>query len=62
MFFPYGTDAPVYQGIDLPCVVFGPGSIDQAHTDEEWIDLDQAHQASEILFRFLGDVDGLKKV
>jgi acetylornithine deacetylase len=33
-------------------VVFGPGDIAQAHTCDEWLDLDQLEQASEILYRF----------
>ena len=34
-----------------PCVVFGPGDIAQAHTKDEWIDLDQVAQAAEAYFR-----------
>jgi acetylornithine deacetylase len=49
---PYGTNAAVTAAAGVPSVVFGPGSIDQAHTADEWIDLDQLHQASEILLRF----------
>jgi acetylornithine deacetylase len=36
----------------VPTVVFGPGSIAQAHTVDEWIDLDQLQLASEIYYRF----------
>lgn len=50
---PYGTDASVIAGMGVPTVVFGPGSIDQAHTADEWIAVDQLHQASEIYHRFL---------
>jgi acetylornithine deacetylase len=32
--------------------VFGPGSIDQAHTADEWLALDQLEAASEALYRF----------
>ena len=45
----YGTNACVYAATDLPCVVFGPGSISQAHTADEWIDLREVEQATEIL-------------
>jgi acetylornithine deacetylase/succinyl-diaminopimelate desuccinylase-like protein len=42
----YSTDACYLGGAGgLPCVVLGPGSIDQAHTVDEWIDLDQVVQA-----------------
>jgi acetylornithine deacetylase len=47
---PYATDAG-FIGQAVPCVVFGPGSIAQAHTKDEWIALDQLQQAAEILYR-----------
>ena len=50
---PYGTDASKLAVTGVPCVVFGPGSIAQAHTCDEWLPLDQLHQASEILFRLV---------
>ena len=49
---PYGTDASTLAAAGLPCVVFGPGDIAQAHTKDEWIDLTQVEQAAEILYRF----------
>jgi acetylornithine deacetylase len=49
---PFGTNATAY-GAHFPTVVFGPGSIAQAHTADEWLALDQLEQASEILYRFL---------
>jgi acetylornithine deacetylase len=49
---PYGTNAAVISASGTPTVVFGPGSIDQAHTADEWIDLDQLSAASDVLFRF----------
>jgi acetylornithine deacetylase len=46
---PYGTDASNLAGVGgIPCVVIGPGSIDQAHTDEEWVDLAEVGRASAI--------------
>ncbi len=39
---PYGTDAgALYPGGARLLAISGPGSIDQAHTDDEWIDLAQ---------------------
>jgi acetylornithine deacetylase len=52
---PYGTDAPALAEAGIPSVVFGPGSIDQAHTADEWIAVDQLHAASEILYQFVLD-------
>lgn len=49
---PYGTHASRTCGAGVPSVVFGPGSIDQAHTKDEWIEIDQLEKASEIYFRF----------
>ncbi len=49
---PYGTDASTFQAAGVPSVVFGPGSIDQAHTADEWIELHQLHQATEVLHLF----------
>ena len=50
---PYGTNASSIAGADVPSVVFGPGSIDQAHTADEWVSLDQVARASEALYQFV---------
>ncbi len=49
---PYGTNAGAIIKSNVPCVVFGPGSIDQAHTKDEWLSLDELHQASEVIYEF----------
>jgi len=49
---PYGTDASKIAQDGVPSVVFGPGSIDQAHTADEWLSLAELESASEALFRF----------
>ncbi len=48
----FGTDAAPISGAGVPAVVFGPGSIDQAHTADEWLALDQLEAASEALYQF----------
>lgn len=53
---PYGTDASTIAEGGVPAVVFGPGDIAQAHTCDEWIDLDQLNEASEILHRLALDL------
>ncbi len=54
---PFGTDAgPLGESGRLPCFVFGPGDIAQAHTKEEWIELDQVREASEAYFRIAADL------
>jgi acetylornithine deacetylase len=49
---PFGTDASSVSEAGIPAVVFGPGDIAQAHTRDEWIELDQIDRAAEILYRF----------
>ena len=47
---PYGTDAGPLGETGLACVVFGPGDIAQAHTKDEWIELDQVRLAADAYF------------
>jgi acetylornithine deacetylase len=47
---PYGTNAPCFAATNVPTVVFGPGSIAQAHTADEWIAIDQLHTAVEVYY------------
>lgn len=59
---PYGTDASNLWGLGrIPCVVLGPGSIDQAHTEDEWVSLGEVEQATEIYVeavRRFAELDG----
>jgi acetylornithine deacetylase/succinyl-diaminopimelate desuccinylase-like protein len=50
----YSTDACYLNGYgNLPCIVLGPGSIDQAHTANEWIELDQVHRSVDVYEQLL---------
>lgn len=49
----YSTNATAYAAVGIPTVVFGPGSIRQAHTVDEWIAVEQLHNAVEILLRLM---------
>lgn len=49
----YATDAAFVAAAGVPSVVFGPGLIEQAHTDSEWIALDQLRQGAEAYYRLL---------
>lgn len=49
---PYGTHASRIAQTGVPSVVFGPGSIAQAHTEDEWISVTELEQAAEIYYRF----------
>ena len=44
----FGTDAASFASAGVPCVVFGPGSIEQAHTAEEWVPLAEVQQAADV--------------
>jgi acetylornithine deacetylase len=51
----YGTHASRIDDAGVPSVVFGPGSIDQAHTKDEWIAIDQLDLATEVYYRFCAE-------
>jgi acetylornithine deacetylase len=42
---PFGSDASKLSRAGIPTIVFGPGSIDQAHGADEWVELSQVEQA-----------------
>ncbi len=43
---PFGTEAGQFQQAGIPAIVFGPGSIEQAHKPNEWIETDQLVRAT----------------
>jgi acetylornithine deacetylase len=50
----YGTEAGLFQSIaEVPTVVIGPGSIDQAHKADEWIALDQLAKCEAFIDRLI---------
>jgi len=49
---PYGTHASRIAASGVPSVVFGPGDIAQAHTVDEWIEIEQLRLATEVYYRF----------
>lgn len=51
------SDASVFAGHHIPAVVFGPGSIHQAHTKDEWIGLDELEKGCDILKQFILQVN-----
>jgi succinyl-diaminopimelate desuccinylase len=53
---PFGTHASRTAAAGVPSIVFGPGSIAQAHTKDEWIETRQLEQAIEIYYRFVADL------
>jgi acetylornithine deacetylase len=49
---PYGSDASKLSRHGLDCIVFGPGSIDQAHGAVEYVDIAQVERAAEFYREF----------
>ncbi len=47
----FGTEAGLFQQIGIPTVVCGPGSIEQAHKPDEYVELDQLDQCLGMLDR-----------
>lgn len=47
---PFGTDAGPLAEAGLASFVFGPGDIAQAHTKDEWIELDQVRAAADAYY------------
>lgn len=50
---PFGSDASKFSRAGIPSVILGPGSIDQAHAAEEFVELEQVALATEIYARTL---------
>ncbi len=55
---PFGTNAATFSEAGVPAVVCGPGFIEQAHTHDEWLPLDQLRQAVEVYYRFVRELAG----
>ncbi len=55
---PYGTDAPPLAAAGVQTVVFGPGSIAQAHTHNEWIAVEQLEAATAVYEHWLAERAG----
>ena len=52
----YGSNALRYDTVAREVVVFGPGSIDQAHQAVEWVDIDELVRAADIYRKLLRNV------
>jgi acetylornithine deacetylase len=50
---PFSSDASKLSAQGIPSLVFGPGSIDQAHAAVEYIDLAEVERAYEFYRRFV---------
>lgn len=48
---PFGTEAGIFQGLGMNVVVCGPGSIEQAHKPDEFLEVEQLSQCLAMLGR-----------
>jgi acetylornithine deacetylase/succinyl-diaminopimelate desuccinylase-like protein len=53
---PFGTDAGPLSAKGTPCIVFGPGDIAQAHTRDEWIEIEQVRLAALAFYQIAADL------
>jgi len=49
----FGTDAGVFADEEIPGVVMGPGSIAQAHTHREWVDVGEVDAMADFFEQLL---------
>ena len=49
----FGTEGGLFSDAGMPAVVCGPGSIEQAHKPNEWIELDQIAQCEKFVARLI---------
>jgi acetylornithine deacetylase len=50
---PFGSDASKLSRAGIPTILFGPGSIDQAHSVDEFIEVSQLEQAVTFYRQFI---------
>ena len=50
---PYGSDASKLSRAGIPSIIFGPGSIDQAHAADEYVEIVQVEQAAAFYRQFI---------
>jgi acetylornithine deacetylase/succinyl-diaminopimelate desuccinylase family protein len=53
----YGSDAGRLQEAGVPSILYGPGSIDQAHTADEYVEIDQVEKAHEFYYAMLREFE-----
>ncbi|MFT5259087.1 MAG: acetylornithine deacetylase [Saprospiraceae bacterium] len=53
----YGTEAGMFSEIGIPTVVCGPGSIDQAHRPNEFVEISELQACIDFLHLCIADID-----
>ncbi len=54
----YGTEAGLFSDIGIPTIVCGPGSIDQAHRPDEFVEISQLEGCIQFMFSVLEHLQG----
>lgn len=49
----YGAEAGLFQHAGIPAIICGPGSIEQAHQPDEWIELSQIEEGAGFMRRLI---------
>jgi acetylornithine deacetylase len=52
----FGTEGPFLQALGMETVIFGPGSIDQAHQPDEYLAADRIRPAVDVLTQLIAEV------
>ncbi len=53
----FGTEGGLFEEIGIPAVVCGPGSIEQAHKPNEFIEIDQVRQCERFIDKLISRLD-----
>ncbi|MEM3492161.1 MAG: M20 family metallopeptidase [Nitrososphaerota archaeon] len=54
---PYGTEGPIYQSINIPTIILGPGKVENnIHGPNEFIEIKQIHDAVKIYDKFIKEL------
>jgi acetylornithine deacetylase len=54
----YAAEAGLFQRAGIPAVLCGPGSIEQAHQPDEWIEISQLEEGTAFMRRLIGRLAG----
>jgi len=53
---PYAAEAGQFQGAGFSTVICGPGSIDQAHQPDEYVEIAQMERGAQFMRRLIDDL------
>ena len=54
---PFGSDASKLAQVDIATIILGPGSIDEAHAADEYVELDQLEQVFEVYRKIMTEFE-----